>query len=83
MNMKDIRLTTIFLVFLLFCGQVCLSQNTTKHVLKTQQEIVLFFEKHEEIYNVYHDFYKNKQFDMAIKTLKELVTFFDTTTFDS
>ncbi|MBR4583878.1 MAG: transglutaminase domain-containing protein [Bacteroidales bacterium] len=67
----------------MFCGQVCLSQNTTKHVLKTQQDIVLFFEKHEEIYNVYHDFYKNKQFDMAIKTLKELVTFFDTTTFDS
>ena len=74
-----VLLTIVFM----FCGQVCLSQNTTKHVLKTQQEIVLFFEKHEEIYNVYHDFYKNKQFDMAIKTLKELVTFFDTTTFDS
>ena len=74
-----VLLTIVFM----FCGQVCLSQNTTKHVLKTQQDIVLFFEKHEEIYNVYHDFYKNKQFDMAIKTLKELVTFFDTTTFDS
>ena len=81
--MKIIRLTTILFLLISFCGQVCLSQNTTKHVLKTQQEIVLFFEKHEEIYNVYHDFYKNKQFDMAIKTLKELVTFFDTTTFDS
>ena len=81
--MKIIRLTTILFLLISFCGQVCLSQNTTKHVLKTQQEIVLFFEKHEDIYNVYHDFYKNKQFDMAIKTLKELVTFFDTTTFDS
>ncbi len=81
--MKIIRLTTILFLLISFCGQVCLSQNTTKHVLKTQQDIVLFFEKHEEIYNVYHDFYKNKQFDMAIKTLKELVKFFDTTTFDS
>ncbi len=81
--MKIIRLTTILFLLISFCWQVCLSQNTTKHVLKTQQEIVLFFEKHEEIYNVYHDFYKNKQFDLAIKPLKELVTFFDTTTFDS
>ncbi len=81
---KHIKSILVLLIIVfMFCGQVCLSQNTTKHVLKTQQEIVLFFEKHEEIYNVYHDFYKNKQFDMAIKTLKELVTFFDTTTFDS
>lgn len=81
---KHIKSILVLLIIVfMFCGQVCLSQNTTKHVLKTQQDIVLFFEKHEEIYNVYHDFYKNKQFDMAIKTLKELVTFFDTTTFDS
>ena len=81
--MKNIRLTTIFLILLLLCGHVCMSQHSTKHVLKTQQDIVSFFEKHDGIYNVYHDFYKNKQFDLAIKPLKELVTFFDTTTFDS
>ena len=81
---KHIKSILVLLIIVfMFCGQVCLSQNTTKHVLKTQQDIVLFFEKHEEIYNVYHDFYKNKQFDLAIKPLKELVTFFDTTTFDS
>ena len=80
---KHIKSIIVLLIVFMFCGQVCMSQNTTKHVLKTQQDIVLFFEKHDEIYNVYHNFYKNKQFDLAIKPLKELVTFFDTTTFDS
>ena len=83
MNMKNIRLTTIFLALLLSCGQVCMSQHSDKHILKTQQEIDLFFEKYDEIYDVYHDFYKNKQFDNAIHPLKELVTFFDTTAVDS
>ena len=60
-----------------------MSQHSDKHILKTQQEIDLFFEKYDEIYDVYHDFYKNKQFDKAIHHLKELVTFFDTTAIDS
>ena len=83
MNMKDIRLTTIFLVLLLMCGHVCMSQHSNKHILKTQKEIDMFFEKHDEIYDVYHDYYKNKQFDKAINPLKELVTLFDTTAIDS
>lgn len=83
MNMKNIRLTTIFLTLLLSYGHVCMSQHSDKHILKTQQEIDLFFEKYDEIYDVYHDFYKNKQFDKAIHHLKELVTFFDTTAIDS
>ena len=83
MNMKDIRLTSIFLVLLLSCGHVCMSQQSDKHILKTQQEISLFFEKYDEIYDVYHDFYKDKQFDKAIHSLKELVIFFDTTAIDS
>ena len=83
MNMKNIRLTIFFLVLLLSCGHVCMSQQSDKHILKTQQEIDLFFEKYDEIYDVYHDFYKNKQFDNAIHPLKELVTFFDTTAVDS
>lgn len=83
MNMKNIRLTTVFLALLLSCGHVCMSQHSDKHILKTQQEIDLFFEKYDEIYDVYHDFYKNKQFDKAIHHLKELVTFFDTTAIDS
>ena len=82
-NMKNIRLTIIFLALLLSCGHVCMSQQSDKHILKTQQEIDLFFEKYDEIYDVYHDFYKNKQFDKAIHHLKELVTFFDTTAIDS
>ncbi|MBR0304589.1 MAG: transglutaminase domain-containing protein [Bacteroidales bacterium] len=77
------RLTTIFLALLLSCGHVCMSQQSDKHILKTQQEISLFFEKYDEIYDVYYDFYKNKQFDKAIHSLKELVTFFDTTAIDS
>ena len=81
--MKDIRLTTIFLVLLLMCGHVCMSQHSNKHILKTQKEIDMFFEKHDEIYDVYHDYYKNKQFDKAINPLKELVTLFDTTAIDS
>ena len=83
MNMKDLRLTTFFLVLLLMCGHVCMSQHSNKHILKTQKEIDIFFEKHDEIYDVYYDFYKNKQFDKAIHSLKELVTFFDTTAIDS
>lgn len=83
MNMKNIRLTIFFLALLLSCGHVCMSQHSDKHILKTQQEIDLFFEKYDEIYDVYHDFYKNKQFDKAIHHLKELVTFFDTTAIDS
>jgi len=83
MNMKNIRLTIIFLALLLSCGHVCMSQQSDKHILKTQQEISLFFEKYDEIYDVYYDFYKNKQFDKAIHSLKELVTFFDTTAIDS
>lgn len=83
MNMKNIRLTIFFLALLLSCGHVCVSQHSDKHILKTQQEIDLFFEKYDEIYDVYHDFYKNKQFDKAIHHLKELVTFFDTTAIDS
>ena len=81
--MKNMRLTTIFLALLLSCGHVCMSQQSDKHILKTQQEISLFFEKYDEIYDVYYDFYKNKQFDKAIHSLKELVTFFDTTAIDS
>ena len=83
MNMKNIRLTTVFIVLLLSCGHVCMSQQSDKHILKTQQEISLFFEKYDEIYDVYHDFYKDKQFDKAIHSLKELVIFFDTTAIDS
>ena len=83
MNMKNIRLTTVFIVLLLSCGHVCMSQQSNKHILKTQLEIGLFFEKYDEIYDVYHDFYKDKQFDKAILSLKELVTFFDTTAIDS
>ena len=83
MNMKNIRLTIFFLALLLSCGNVCMSQHSKIHVLKTQQEVDLFFEKYDEIYDVYHDFYKNKQFDKAIHPLKELVTFFDTTAVDS
>ncbi|MBP5495852.1 MAG: transglutaminase domain-containing protein, partial [Bacteroidales bacterium] len=81
--MKNIRLTTIFLALLLSCGHVCMSQQSDKHILKTQQEIDLFFEKYDEIYDAYHNFYNNKQFDKAILHLKELVTFFDTTAIDS
>ena len=81
--MKNIRLTIIFLALLLSCGHVCMSQQSDKHILKTQQEISLFFEKYDEIYDVYYDFYKNKQFDKAIHSLKELVTLFDTTAIDS
>lgn len=83
MNMKNIRLTIFFLALLLSCGHVCMSQHSDKHILKTQQEISLFFEKYDEIYDVYYDFYKNKQFDKAIHSLKKLVTFFDTTAIDS
>ncbi len=83
MNMKNIRLTTFFLALLLSCGQVCMSQHSNKHVLKTQQEIDLFFEKYDEIYDVYHNFYENKQFDKAINPLKELVSLYDTTAIDS
>src|SRR5574344_1458893 len=83
MNMKNIRLTIFFLALLLSCGHVCMSQQSNKHILKTQLEIGLFFEKYDEIYDVYHDFYKDKQFDKAILSLKELVTFFDTTAIDS
>ena len=83
MNMKNIRLTTVFIVLLLSCGHVCMSQQSDKHILKTQQEIGLFFEKYDEIYDVYHDFYKDKQFDKAIHSLKELAIFFDTTAIDS
>lgn len=83
MNMNNIRLTIFFLALLLSCGHVCMSQHSDKHILKTQQEISLFFEKYDEIYDVYYDFYKNKQFDKAIHHLKELVTFFDTTAIDS
>ena len=43
----------------------------------------MFFEKYDEIYDVYHDFYKDKQFNKAIHSLKELVIFFDTTAIDS
>ena len=81
--MKNIRLTIFFLALLLSCGHVCMSQQSNKHILKTQLEIGLFFEKYDEIYDVYHDFYKDKQFDKAILSLKELVTFFDTTAIDS
>ena len=63
MNTKNIRLTIFFLVLLLSCGHVCMSQQLDKHILKTQRDIDLFFEKYDEIYDVYHDFYKNKQFD--------------------
>lgn len=83
MNLKNIRVIIFFLALLLSCGQVCMSQHSVKHVLKTQQDIDLFFEKYDEIYDVYHDFYKNEQFDKAIHPLKELVTFFDTTAIDS
>ncbi len=83
MNMKNIRLTIFFLVLLLSCGHVCMSQQSDKHILKTQQEISLCFEKYDEIYDAYHDFYKDKQFDKAIHSLKELVIFFDTTAIDS
>ena len=73
---KHIKSILVLLIIVfMFCGQVCLSQNTTKHVLKTQQDIVLFFEKHEEIYNVYQDFYKNKQFDTKSKLRISLMGF--------
>ena len=52
MNMKNIRLTTIFLTLLLSYGHVCMSQQLDKHILKTQRDIDLFFEKYDEIYDV-------------------------------
>ena len=52
MNMKNMRLTIFFLALLLSCGHVCMSQHSDKHILKTQQEIDLFFEKYDEIYDM-------------------------------